>query len=80
MWQRRYEATALPSSSSQMKCLKYLLGHGVKEGLVESPLDWPRFLVISVPFPGGFVLHHLARGPSVGDAIKMNGACVTLME
>jgi REP element-mobilizing transposase RayT len=41
MWQRRYEATALPTSSSQVKCLRYILGHGVKEGLVESPLDWP---------------------------------------
>jgi REP element-mobilizing transposase RayT len=41
MWQRRYEATALPTSSAQLKCLRYILGHGVKEGLVESPLDWP---------------------------------------
>jgi REP element-mobilizing transposase RayT len=41
MWQRRYEATALPTPSSQLKCLKYILGHGVKEGLVEHPADWP---------------------------------------
>jgi REP element-mobilizing transposase RayT len=41
MWQRRYEATALPSANAQLKCLKYILSHGVKEGLVERPGDWP---------------------------------------
>ncbi len=40
MWDE-YVATALPTVESQVNCLKYLLSQAVKEGLVESPLDWP---------------------------------------
>lgn len=38
-----YESTAIISPSRQISTLEYVLGQGVKEGLVESPLDWPGF-------------------------------------
>jgi REP element-mobilizing transposase RayT len=41
IWHHRYTATALPSRRSQLRCLRYVLAHGAKEGLVESPQDWP---------------------------------------
>ena len=42
MWQT-YKATALPTPKSQQICLRYILGQGVKEDLVESPLDFSRY-------------------------------------
>ncbi len=42
LWQRRYDAVVVSSEpEAQWKRLKYLLSHGVKEGLVESPIEWP---------------------------------------
>jgi REP element-mobilizing transposase RayT len=40
MW-HEYLATALPTPASQVRCLKYVLSQGVKEGLVARPQDWP---------------------------------------
>ena len=41
-WERRYDAIVVSDEpESQWARLKYSLSHGVKEGLVESPLDWP---------------------------------------
>ncbi len=41
-WQRRYDAIRVSDEpEAQWNRLKYLLSHGVKEGLVESPLQWP---------------------------------------
>jgi REP element-mobilizing transposase RayT len=40
MW-HEYRATALPTSESQVRCLKYILSQGVKEGLVARPEEWP---------------------------------------
>ena len=40
-WDATYLATALPTAESQEDCLKYILSQGVKEGLVEDPVDWP---------------------------------------
>lgn len=40
MWDE-YVATSLPTAESQERCLAYILGQGVKEGLVERPQDWP---------------------------------------
>ncbi len=40
MW-HEYVSTALPSAASQVRCLKYILSQGVKEGLVASPEEWP---------------------------------------
>ena len=40
-WDPRYIATALTGAESQEQCLKYILSQGVKEGLVEDPVEWP---------------------------------------
>jgi len=42
-WHQRFTATALPTPESEEKCLRYILAHGVKEGLVEHPQHWPGF-------------------------------------
>ena len=41
MWSRAYVSTALPTAEAQLHCLRYILGQGVKEGLVERPEAWP---------------------------------------
>ncbi|MEO1170485.1 MAG: hypothetical protein AAFX94_00305 [Myxococcota bacterium] len=41
MWDGPYLATALPSSRAQERAFRYILAHGVKEGLVERPEEWP---------------------------------------
>lgn len=40
MW-NQFVCAALPSPASQVACFKYILGQGVKEGLVRRPEDWP---------------------------------------
>lgn len=41
-WGRRYQAILVSDEEeAQVGRLSYLLAHGVKEGLVASPLDWP---------------------------------------
>lgn len=56
MW-HEYVATALPTAESQEHCLEYILSQGVKEGLVDSPEQWPgvgsaRALRVRVPLRG----------------------------
>jgi len=41
MWDGDFLVTALPTHESQVRCLRYILGHGVKEGLVAKPQHWP---------------------------------------
>jgi len=41
LWHQRYAMSALPTHESQLKCLRYILSQGVKEGLVARPIDWP---------------------------------------
>ncbi len=58
MWERRFDAIVVSDEpDSQWSRLKYSLSHGVKEGLVESPLKWPgihaaRQLVHGEPLEG----------------------------
>ncbi|MEM7357174.1 MAG: transposase, partial [Acidobacteriota bacterium] len=41
-WHRRYDSIRVSDEpEAQWARLKYALSHGVKEGLVESPLQWP---------------------------------------
>lgn len=41
-WGRRYQAILVSSEpEAQVERLRYVLAHGVKEGLVRSPLEWP---------------------------------------
>jgi REP element-mobilizing transposase RayT len=41
-WSRRYQSILVSNEeAAQMEVFTYILGHGVKEGLVERVLDWP---------------------------------------
>lgn len=56
MWEESL-FTALPTAQSQEQCLQYILSHGVKENLVEHPLEWPgvhcaQTLLSGVPLQG----------------------------
>ncbi len=58
MWERRYDAIVV-SPGAEWSRLRYSLSHGVKEGLVESPLRWPgihaaRHLVHGEPLEGAW--------------------------
>jgi hypothetical protein len=55
MWSE-YVSTALPTAESQVCCLKYILSHGVKEGLIARPELWPGV--------------HCARALMTGSTIK----------
>ena len=42
IWARRYQAIVIsPEEAAQVERLKYVLAHGIKEGLVERVTDWP---------------------------------------
>jgi hypothetical protein len=42
VWSRRFQPIPISDEpAAQIARLKYILSHGVKEGLVASPLDWP---------------------------------------
>ncbi|MEO1481419.1 MAG: hypothetical protein AAFU77_04885 [Myxococcota bacterium] len=41
LWSGRYAATALINGEDQERCFEYILSQGVKEGLVDTPEDWP---------------------------------------
>lgn len=41
LWDGVYAAASLPSRRSQLRAFRYILSHGVKEGLVERPEEWP---------------------------------------
>ncbi len=57
-WERRYDAILVTDEpEEQWKRLKYVMSHSVKEGLCESPLEWPgvhcaRALVHGEPMGG----------------------------
>ncbi len=56
LWERRYDAVVV-SEDAEWARLKYSLSHGPKEGLVESPMQWPgihaaRHLVHGEPLEG----------------------------
>ncbi|MEO1480773.1 MAG: hypothetical protein AAFU77_01620 [Myxococcota bacterium] len=41
LWGGRYAAAALVVEEDQERCFEYILSHGVKEGLVDTPECWP---------------------------------------
>jgi REP element-mobilizing transposase RayT len=68
-WGRRYQAILVSEEDeTQIARLRYVLAHGVKEGLVGSPLDWPgahcaRALLDGAPLAGRWIdrtLEHAA--------------------
>lgn len=81
-WGRRYQAIVVSKEDrAQIDRLRYVLAHGVKEGLVGSPLDWPgahcaRALLGSEVLAGRWInrrLEHLAlrrRLPKDPDAFS----------
>ncbi len=40
-WSRRYRSIPIRDRKAMIKSMKYILSHGCKEGLVQSPLEWP---------------------------------------
>ncbi len=42
LWDGEFAAAGLPTARSQLRAFRYILSHGVKEGLVERPEQWPR--------------------------------------
>ena len=52
-WGRRYQAILVSNEQeAQIARLRYILAHGVKEGLVGSPLDWPGAHCVSALLEG----------------------------
>ena len=69
-WGRRYQAILVSNEEeSQIARLRYVLAHGVKEGFVPTPLDWPgahaaKALLDNAPILGRWIdrtLEHAAR-------------------
>ena len=65
VWADSYKSTALPTDVSQIDCLRYVLSHGVKEGIVDVPERWPGVHVAHQLFEGlplvGRLLHGTAH-------------------
>lgn len=55
-WGRRYQAILVSNEEeAQIARLRYILAHGVKEGLVDSPSDWPGAHCAQALLEGGVV-------------------------
>lgn len=55
-WGRRYQAIVVSAEPAcQVERLAYLLAHGAKEGLVDSPRDWPGAHAVRHVLDGGAV-------------------------
>ncbi|HSM12502.1 MAG TPA: transposase [Thermoanaerobaculia bacterium] len=69
-WGRRYQAILVSSEEeSQLARLRYILSHGAKEGLVDSPREWPGahcapFLLSGRPIRGRWINHTLEHRAS----------------
>ena len=69
-WGRRYQAILVSNEeTSQLARLRYVLSHGAKEGLVDSPRDWPGahcapFLLSGRPIRGRWINHTLEHRAS----------------
>ncbi len=85
-WGRRYQAILVSAEDeAQIARLRYVLAHGVKEGLVGSPLDWPgahcaRALIEGAPLAGRWVDRTLGHAAARGRRPVDSGAFVTLEE
>jgi len=69
-WGRRYQAILVSGEqASQVARLRYVLSHGSKEGLVNSPREWPGahcapFLLSGLPVCGRWINHTLEHRAS----------------
>jgi len=56
LWSRRYDSIVVSNEpEEQWRRLKYILAHGVKEGLVENPLRWPGVHAARPLVEGGYL-------------------------
>ncbi len=84
-WGRRYQAILVSNEAeSQIARLRYILSHGVKEGLVASPLDWPgahcaRALLTGEPLEGRWVDHTL-RSAAQRKRLKSDSGSFSTVE
>ena len=73
MWDE-YVATALPTAESQVNCLRYLLSQATKEGLTESPLDWPGIHVAKALLADTPLRGHWLDATAYGRAVQKQRA------
>jgi REP element-mobilizing transposase RayT len=53
LWQRRFAAEPVLDDDAAVDRLRYILSHGVKEGLVRQPSEWPGLSCLRLLLDGG---------------------------
>lgn len=61
LWQRRFSAEAVLDDEAALGRLEYILAHGVKEGLVRHPSEWPGVSCLQLLLDGGSETHRFYR-------------------
>lgn len=75
-WQGRFSAIPVLDDAAAEDRLRYILAHGVKEGLVGHPREWPGMSCLKLLREGGVTLHkffHWARRWKHGAVVKDSG-------
>jgi REP element-mobilizing transposase RayT len=57
LWQRRFSAAPVLDDAAALGRLQYILAHGVKEGLVRHPAEWPGLSCLQLLLDGGSQTH-----------------------
>ena len=73
LWQRRFSAEPVLDDEAALGRLRYILAHGVKEGLVKHPAQWPGLSCLKLLREGGVEWHrffHWSRRWKKGALIK----------
>jgi REP element-mobilizing transposase RayT len=73
LWQRRFSAEHVLDDEAALGRLRYILSHGVKEGLVRHPADWPGLSCLHLLRDGGEERHlffHWARRWKNGTLVE----------
>ena len=58
IWSRRYDCSEILDDEALVERFKYIAAHGVKEGLVETPLDWPGLTSVGPLLAGVTPVYH----------------------
>lgn len=53
LWERRFSAQPVLDDEAATRTLRYIVSHGVKEGLVRKPEDWPGLTCVALLRSGG---------------------------
>jgi REP element-mobilizing transposase RayT len=72
-WQRRFSAEPVLDDEAAEGRLRYILSHGVKEGLVRHPAEWPGLSCLKLLREGGCERHrffHWARRRNSGTLVE----------